>query len=155
MEVPFKLIQKYYNLISNSQSKLITSLGQKKYRERTGLFVAEGPKVIDELLAEGLRMKWFFTTDASQISSSSHFLITEAVLKKISFLKSANTSIAVFELPDPTPYTDTGLVVALDALRDPANLGTIIRLCDWFGVGQLICSQDTADCHYPKMVHAS
>ncbi len=142
-------------MISNSQSRLITSLGQKKYRQRAGLFVAEGPKVIQELLGEGLRMKWLFTSQPSQVSSGSHFLISEAELKKISFLKTANSSLAVFEIPDTVSYTDSGLVVVLDALRDPGNLGTIIRLCDWFGVRQLICSEDTADCYNPKVVQAS
>ena len=155
MEVPFILIQKYYILVSNNQSKLITSLSQKKYRDKTGFFVAEGPKVIWELIEEGLKLKWLFTTEAPHVSLENHFLVSEAELKKISFLKTANTSIAVFEIPDKRPYLDSGLIVALDAVRDPGNLGTIIRLCDWFGVQQLICSEDTADCYNPKVVQAS
>lgn len=155
MEVPLIVIQKYYILLSNSQTKLITSLGQKKYRNKAGLFVAEGPKVISELLDAGLKLKWIFTTDASQVSFDNHFLVTEAELKKISFLKTANTATAVFEIPNKKSYLDSGLVVALDAVRDPGNLGTIIRLCDWFGVTQLICSEDTVDCYNPKVVQAS
>lgn len=142
-------------MVSNSQTKLITSLGQKKHRDKTGLFIAEGPKVIWELLEEGLNLKWLFTTETSQISLDNHFLVTDAELKKISFLKTANSSTAVFEIPDNIPYKDSGLIVALDAIRDPGNLGTIIRLCDWFGVQQLICSEDTVDCYNPKVVQAS
>lgn len=148
-------IQKYYILVSKSQTKLITSLQQKKYREQTGFFVAEGPKVIAELLDEGLMLHSFFSTDDLEITAENHFRVTEAELKKISFLKTANTSVAVFEIPKPKPLQDSGLIVALDAVRDPGNLGTIIRLCDWFGVQQLLCSEDTTDCFNPKVVQAT
>ncbi|MDC8000800.1 RNA methyltransferase [Aequorivita todarodis] len=142
-------------MVSKSQTKLITSLQRKKYREQTGFFVAEGPKVIAELLAEGLTLHSLFSTNASEITAENHFQATEAELKKISFLKTANTSVAVFEMPKPKPLQDSGLIVALDAVRDPGNLGTIVRLCDWFGVQQLICSEDTADCFNPKVVQAT
>ncbi|MCZ4318094.1 RNA methyltransferase [Aequorivita viscosa] len=142
-------------MVSKSQTKLITSLQQKKYRIQNGLFVAEGPKVITELLNEGLKLQAFFSTNSAEISAENHFQITETELKKISFLKTANTSLAVFEIPKVKPLQDTGLIVALDAIRDPGNLGTIIRLCDWFGVRQLLCSEDTVDCFNPKVVQAT
>ena len=148
-------IQKYYILVSKSQTKLITSLQQKKYREQTGLFVAEGPKVIAELLNEGFVLQSLFSTDAPENVVKNHFQVTDAELKKISFLKTANTSVALFEIPKPKPLQDSGLIIALDAVRDPGNLGTIIRLCDWFGVQQLLCSEDTADCFNPKVVQAT
>ncbi len=148
-------IQKYYILVSKSQTKLITSLQQKKYRTQHGLFVAEGPKVIAELLNEGLKLHSFFSTNSEEISGPDHYLVTENELKKISFLKTANSSLAVFEIPKTSPYKDAGLIVALDAIRDPGNLGTIIRLCDWFGVKQILCSEDTADCFNPKVVQAT
>lgn len=151
----FIQIQKYYILVSKSQTKLITSLQQKKYREITGLFVAEGPKVIAELLAEGLKLHSIYSTDPSQIKIENHFQVSESELKKISFLKTPNTSVAIFEIPTPKPIQFSGLMVALDAVRDPGNLGTIIRLCDWFGVSQLICSEDTTDCFSPKVVQAT
>lgn len=151
----FIQIQKYYILVSKSQTKLITSLQQKKYREQTGLFVAEGPKVIAELLNENLKLNSLFTTDVLKITPENHFQVTENELKKMSFLTTANTSLAVFEIPKAKPLQDSGLIVALDAVRDPGNLGTIIRLCDWFGVKQLICSEDTVDCYNPKVVQAT
>src|SRR5690606_27672917 len=153
--VAFKQIQKYYILVSISQTKLITSLKQKKYRDRVGLFVAEGPKLISELRNEGLKRKWLFITEVSHISLDNHCLVTEAELKKISFLKTPNSSIAVFEIPNKNPLRDEGLIVALESVRDPGNMGTIIRLCDWFGVHQLFCSEDTVDCYNPKVVQAS
>ncbi|SRX74896.1 RNA methyltransferase [Aequorivita antarctica] len=142
-------------MVSKSQTKLITSLQQKKYREQTGFFVAEGPKVIAELLNEGLTLQSLFSTDVSQITNENHFRVTENELKKISFLKTANTAVAIFEIPKRKPVQNSGLIVALDAVRDPGNLGTIIRLCDWFGVQQLLCSEDTADCFNPKVVQAT
>jgi len=151
----FIQIQKYYILVCKSQTKLITSLRLKKYRDQTGLFIAEGPKVIAELLAEGLTLQSLFSTNSFEITAENHFQVTEAELKKISFLKTANTSVAVFEIPEPRLLQDKGLIVALDAVRDPGNLGTIIRLCDWFGVQQLICSEDTTDCFNPKVVQAT
>lgn len=151
----FNQFQKYYILVSKSQTKLITSLQQKKYREKTGFFVAEGPKIIIELLNEGLTLQSLFTTDVSEITAHNHYQVTETELKKISFLKAANTSVAIFEIPKSKPVKDSGLIVALDAVRDPGNLGTIIRLCDWFGVQQLICSEDTTDCFNPKVVQAT
>lgn len=151
----FIRIQKYYILVSKSQTKLITSLQQKKYRTQNGLFVAEGPKVIAELLKEGLKLHSFFSTNIAEVTAENHFKATEAELKKISFLKTANTSLAVFEIPKVKPLQDVGLMVALDAVRDPGNLGTIIRLCDWFGVQQLLCSEDTVDCFNPKVVQAT
>lgn len=155
MGVPFKQIQKYYILVSNNQTKLISSLSQKKMRDKLGLFVAEGPKVIRELRDEGLQLKWLFSTDPADVVSENHFLVTDSELKKISFLKTANSSLAVFETTKSLPLNKSGLTIALDAVRDPGNLGTIIRLCDWFGVEQLICSKDTADCYNPKVVQAS
>lgn len=142
-------------MISNSQTKLISSLAHKKHRDSAGLFVAEGPKVISELLEEGLNLKWLFTTQNHIGKEENHFLVSEAALKKISFLKTPNSSLAVFEMPSQKKMEDSGLIVALDAVRDPGNLGTIIRLCDWFGVQQLLCSEDTVDCYNPKVVQAT
>ena len=147
--------QKYYILVSKSQTKLITSLQQKKYRSQNGLFVAEGPKVIDELLNENMELHSLFSTNTSEITAENHFYVTETELKKISFLKTANSSLALFKIPQPKTLQTKGLIVALDAVRDPGNLGTIIRLCDWFGVQQLVCSEDTTDCFNPKVVQAT
>jgi RNA methyltransferase, TrmH family len=142
-------------LISKSEIKSITQLQQKKYRDSRNLFVAEGPKVIKELLKEGLKLQRFFSTEAAEISETHHTHINHQELKKISNLKNANTALAVFEKPTSQKFENRGLIVALDAVRDPGNLGTIIRLCDWFGVTQLLCSQDTADCFNPKVIQAT
>jgi len=142
-------------LVSKSQIKLITSLQQKKYRNKLGLFIAEGPKVINELLTAGLRLHSLFSTQEHLFNVENVQWISEIDLSKISFLKNANNSIAVFKVPTPKNLVDNTLTVALDAVRDPGNLGTIIRLCDWFGIQQLVCSLDTVDCYNPKVIQAT
>jgi TrmH family RNA methyltransferase len=141
-------------LLSKSQIKLITGLGKKKYRDQSGLFVAEGPKVIGELLESGLQLHTLFATDSTLFSVSSQ-AVTEAELKKISFLKTANKALAVFHIPKPESGNPSGLTLALDSVRDPGNLGTIIRLCDWFNIKRLVCSTDSADCYNPKVIQAT
>ena len=142
-------------MVSKSQIKLITSLKQKKFRVKEGLFIAEGPKVISELRNEGLKMYALFSTDAEEDHTNQIYRISESELQKISTLKTANSSVAIFEIPRQFESTSDGLIVALDAIRDPGNLGTIIRLCDWFGVSQLLCSLDTVDCFNPKVVQST
>ena len=159
-------IQKYYILISKSQIKLITSLQQNKYRNKTGLFVAEGPKIIKDLLKAGLQLHSLFSSTSIDASgdirseelsgfSDNMILVSKIKLQKISALKTANTMLAVFHIPKKKEIPQNGLQLALDGVRDPGNLGTIIRLCDWFGVTHLICSQDTVDCYNSKVVQAT
>jgi len=140
-------------VISKNQIKNITRLQQKKYRQQEGLFIAEGVKVINEFLNSTFKLVDLFTTKTFNVKNET--LITEAELKKISALKTPNTALAVFEIPKLSLIESKGLIVALDALRDPGNLGTIIRLCDWFGVKQLLCSKETVDCFNPKVVQAT
>mgnify|MGYP003967736155 FL=1 len=127
---------------------------QKKYRNKEGLFIAEGAKVIGELLSQGLVPHSHYHTNPQAYDSGIQE-ISEVLLQKISCLKTANTSLATFKIPAPKPLLDNGLTLVVDAVRDPGNLGTIIRLCDWFGVTQLVCSQDTVDCYNPKVVQAT
>ena len=148
-------IQKYYNLISNRQLKLITSLGKKKYRTQEQLFIAEGPKVVADFLKSHLTLHSLFTVDETQVLNHNHYLVTERELQKISYLQHANTCMALFEIPKAITQKQEGLIVVLDGVRDPGNMGTIIRLCDWFGVTQLVCSIDSADCFNPKVVQAT
>lgn len=151
----FTQVQKYMILVSKSQIKLITSLHQKKYRDKLGLFVAEGPKVIKELLDAGIKLHSLFSTENFTGITQNFYIVTKREINKISYLKTANTSLAVFEIPSQRPISEKGIIVALDAVRDPGNLGTIIRICDWFGVTQLVCSLDTVDFYNPKVVQAS
>ncbi|MCG8182845.1 TrmH family RNA methyltransferase [Tenacibaculum piscium] len=150
--------------LSKNNLKLITSLRQKKYRQKEQLFVAEGVKVVQELIASSLEVAHIFTTD-------SHFeipeniactLISDTELKKISTLKNPNKVLGLFKIPEHKSFETTtipdatcNLIVALDAINDPGNLGTIIRLCDWFGISELICSKNTVDCYNQKVVQST
>lgn len=143
-------------MVSKRQIKIITSLHQKKYRKLTGLFVAEGKKVIDEFLNSDFELDSLFTTDENLfVANSKVMVISEVELKKISFLKTPNKALALFKIVEIVNVDTKGLLVALDDVRDPGNLGTIIRLCDWFGVKHLVCSEATVDCYNPKVIQAT
>ncbi|MBO3115805.1 RNA methyltransferase [Winogradskyella sp. DF17] len=143
-------------MLSKNQIKLIRSLSQKKYRQELGLFTVEGVKGINEFLNSNYVLFSLFSTEAifDAILKDYHEL-TEAELKKISALKTPNKALAVFRIPEATEPPSEGLIVALDDVRDPGNLGTIIRLCDWYGVDHIICSENTVDCYNSKVVQAS
>ena len=143
-------------MLSKSQIKLITSLRQKKFRLQHQLFFAEGVKTITELLKSNFKLRRLYTTTLDfEVSDVLVTLITEPELQKISVLKTPNTALALFEIPNEYADNFDNLVVALDNIRDPGNLGTIIRLCDWFGVADLICSTETVDCYNPKVIQAT
>ncbi|MEN8857791.1 MAG: RNA methyltransferase [Flavobacteriaceae bacterium] len=141
--------------LSKNHLKLITSLSQKKYRQKHNLFVAEGMKVVDEFLQSSFQLEILFSTEGSFSYLDSFVEVSEQELKKISALKTPNKVLAVFKIPDKETVMPYGVTLALDSINDPGNLGTIIRLCDWFGIEQLICSKDTVDCYNAKVVQAS
>ena len=144
-------------MVSKNQIKLITSLQQKKFRQLHKLFIAEGVKVIQELLDSNFVLEHLYVTESIFESLNNEFktIITESELKKISCLSTPNNCLALFAIPEMEKPTASGLIVALDAVRDPGNLGTIIRLCDWFGVEQLWCNEQTVDLYNPKVVQAT
>jgi TrmH family RNA methyltransferase len=144
-------------MVSKNQIKLITSLQQKKYRIANQLFFAEGVKVIQELLQSNFELDHLYTTqdDFQEVIRSKKTLILENDLKKISALSSPNSCLAIFKIPVENDIIESGLIIALDSIRDPGNLGTILRLCDWFGVQQLLCSKETVDIYNPKVVQAT
>ena len=144
-------------MVSKNQIKLITSLQQKKYRKQEQLFFAEGVKVVQELLNSNFELQDLFTTkqDFLTVPKNKVHAISEAELKKISALTTPNTCLAVFKIPKAKQMVEKGLIVALDDVRDPGNLGTIIRLCDWFGIETLFCSEESVDIYNPKVVQAT
>ncbi len=150
-------------MISKSQVKYIQSLGQKKYRDKDGLFIAEGPKLIKELLQnKNVGFKWLFALN-EWIEENEKLLggievsaINESELERISQLKTPNEVIAVIKKFDTKePETKEKISLVLDTIQDPGNLGTIIRIADWFGVTQIICSHDCADVYNPKVIQAT
>lgn len=144
-------------MVSKNQIKRITGLHQKKFRSEQELFIAEGFKVVQELFQSHYEIQEFYSTDATlQLNNEVRpEIISEADLKKISCLKTPNTCLAVFKITHSKPIKYEGLTLVLDDIRDPGNLGTIIRLCDWFGIEQLICSEETVDVYNPKVIQAT
>jgi TrmH family RNA methyltransferase len=144
-------------MVSKNQIKFISGLQQKKQRLIHKMFVAEGVKVVQELLDADFELHQLYTTedDFKSVNDSKKLIVSAEDLKKISALTTASSCLAVFKIPEQKELYQSGLIVALDAIRDPGNLGTIIRLCDWFGIQQLICSKETVDVYNPKVVQAT
>jgi TrmH family RNA methyltransferase len=150
-------------MISKSQLKYIQSLGQKKYRDEEGVFIAEGPKLVKELLQNrNAELKYVYALNEWKQSNKEDLLkidiaeITETELGKISVLKTPNQVFAVFKkFETKEPVTKGKISLALDGIRDPGNMGTIIRIADWFAISQIICSRDCADIYNPKVVQAT
>ena len=144
-------------MVSKNQIKLITGLVQKKNRNEQQLFIAEGKKVVQELFHSDFELVQLYSVSDlnSEIPVEKITLISDNELKRISALTTPNECLALFKIPKTKKIEDKGLIVALDDIRDPGNLGTIIRLCDWFGIKQLICSETTVDVFNPKVVQAT
>lgn len=144
-------------MISKNQIKLITSLQQKKYRQAHRLFIAEGVKVIQELLLSNFVLEHLFITEDlfQSVDESKKTFLKNDELKKISNLSTANNCLALFQIPAEQPIQNSPITLALDDIRDPGNMGTIIRLCDWFGIRQIVCSEETVDVYNPKVIQAT
>ncbi|PXX29030.1 RNA methyltransferase [Arenibacter sp. ARW7G5Y1] len=144
-------------MVVKSQIKFIRNLQQKKYRAQNKLFVVEGVKTVRELLNSSLKVYKIYVTDNTLLEGDGNIIevISEGELKKMSGLSTPNKVLGVFHIPVPGPLDFSDWVIALDDVRDPGNLGTIIRLCDWFGVKSLICSSNSVDCYNPKVLQAT
>ncbi|NPA37093.1 MAG: RNA methyltransferase [Chlorobi bacterium] len=150
-------------MISKNKKKFLTSLQLKKYRILHNAFLAEGHKINHDLLNAGAVCKELYATTEwlkrnSDILPENFSDATDKELKSISNLKSAPEVIGVYEIKTVKPdvrKTGTSLILALDGIQDPGNLGTIIRTADWFGIKNIICSEDTADVYNPKVIQAT
>ena len=144
-------------MLSKNQVKLIQKLHQKKYRNELNLFIVEGKKSINEFLQAGYTPQLLIATEAFTTSVPQHLItpVSKDELRKVSTLQNPDEGLAVFEQPKHKGILQEGVIVALDNVQDPGNLGTIIRLCDWFGVETLLCNTQTVDCYNPKVVQAS
>jgi TrmH family RNA methyltransferase len=144
-------------MLVKSQVKYIQSLGQKKFRDEEGAFIVEGPKMVKELLkAPNLQLLHLFGTASFQESGIPFTEIKEGELEKISSLSTPNQVLAVFKKPVfPAPDHGHGITLVLDGVQDPGNLGTIVRIADWFGISQLLCTRDSADVFSPKATQST
>lgn len=143
-------------MVTKSSLKQIKSLSRKKYRDEYKLFVVEGYKSIQELAQTRLELQQVLITFGNHhLDHLDHDVISEKEMASISSLKTPPGYLAVFKAPEVIELPQQGLVVALDEIKDPGNLGTIIRMCDWFGVEHIVCSDQTVDYLNPKCVQAS
>ncbi len=159
-------------MISKNQIKFIRQLELKKFRHREGLFVAEGTKVVGDLLKAGYIPHSLYATSEwiASHSVANATEVTDDELTRLSFQQHPQQVLALFPIPSTTvpepvegpepaegsvPELAEGLFLALDGIQDPGNLGTIIRIADWFGISHIICSEDTVDAWNPKVVQAT
>jgi len=152
-------------MLMKAKIKYIQSLSQKKLREEEGVFIAEGPKIVEEILqASNVEAKQLFAT-SKWIGQNVHgdwkhkqilIQVDDDDLKRISFLQTPNQVLGIFRQPVFIPVEGTNKIsLMLDTIQDPGNLGSIIRCADWFGVHQIICSPDCVDVFNPKVVQST
>ena len=142
--------------MTKAEIQFVRSLADKRVRDAERLFVAEGDKLIGEILQSSLHVRNIYALEGHFEGRAER--VTAKEMERISQLKTASTSLAVVEQPrhkTPAKAPADRLTLALDGVQNPGNLGTIIRLADWFGVEDIYCSEDTADCFNPKVVQAT
>ena len=143
--------------MTKADLQLVRALADKRGRTEHGLFIAEGEKLIGELRASHLRVRRIFALEGV-FEGPEVEIVPPRDMERLSLLKTPGNSLAVVEMPrhrlDPASL-GRGLTLALDEVQNPGNLGTIIRLADWFGIGDVICSEHSADCFNPKVVQAT
>ena len=151
-------------MLGRSKIKYIQSLGQKKFRELEGTFIAEGPKVVEDLMESGTAIikqlyavKEWIKENKKLLVNTTVVEITDAELERISQLATPNKVVAIVQQfeEDSAPVSKDKITLALDGIQDPGNMGTLIRIADWFGIKQIICSKESADIYNPKVVQAT
>lgn len=143
--------------MTKAEIQLVRSLADKRARTEHGLFVAEGAKLIGELRASELRIRKIFALEGV-FEGPGIETVTPRDMERLTLLKTPNNSLALVEIPHRTLRPDDlagRLTLALDNVQNPGNMGTIIRLADWFGIRDILCSEETADCFNPKVVQAT
>jgi RNA methyltransferase, TrmH family len=164
-------------MVSKNWLKIVKSLQNKKFRKEHQLFFAEGAKIVLEFLASSFQCKILFVTNdfLSENQNKNHTFIkktqqfsknsfpieiaTEAELLQMGTMQSNNACLGVFEIPEVLPLSDfvaqDEWTLALDNIQDPGNLGTILRICDWYGIKKVVCNAQTVDCYNPKTINAT
>lgn len=147
----------FVDMLTAHTIKIIQSLDKKKYRQKYNLFLVEGNKIIKELPNSDYEIENLYSVEPENITFKTQEIekILPTDLKKISFLQHPKDSVAVCKIPDGKILNDVAIQLVLDGIQDPGNLGTIIRLADWFGIQQIICSNDTVDVYNPKVIQAT
>lgn len=146
--------------LSKSKQKYIQSLHNKKYRKELGRFLVEGQKSITELMHSNFEIEELVLTEAAAKSLNSGIKCTienVSLIDKLSFFSSNNFGIAIVKIPTtkPLPELENQWLLALDGIKDPGNMGTLIRLADWYGISDIICSEDTVELYNPKVISST
>jgi len=144
-------------MLSKGQIKLIKSLHNKKFRKGTRMFIAEGKKLVEEIADSPIKVLHIWAT-GRYTGPLQHNQITEDELAQVSALTTPQGIIALCEIPEsagPLPNLDNEWAIALDDIRDPGNLGTVIRIADWFGISHIFCSEESVEVYNPKTVQAT
>lgn len=145
-------------MLSKAKIKLINQLSQKKYRQQTGLFIAEGHKTVEDMMGYFITEYLYYTSDYSGNKNANESCeVTYDELKKISRLETPQNVLAVFKMPvyEGVAINPEELTLALDGIQDAGNMGTIIRIADWFGINNIFASKNTVDIYNPKVVQAT
>ena len=143
-------------MLTKNDIKLIKSLKYRKHRVENNLFVIEGLKIISEFINSDWEVKKIFLTNDTDLKTNLNLnYISNSDLKRISFLKSPNKVLALVKIPKLIKNIKGKLIIALDGVQDPGNLGSIIRLADWFGVSNILCSKNCVDVYNPKVVQST
>lgn len=146
-------------MISKNRIRFIHALSKKKQRVENNRFIIEGEKMVNEAMQWiPSQIETIYATSDFEISTTQPAIILEEIstkeLKEISTLTSPNKALAVCKIPDTKPI-DSSLIICLDGIQDPGNMGTILRLADWFGIKDVVCSKNTVDCYNPKVLQAT
>ena len=143
-------------MLTKQQIKDINRLKQKKYRNQAGLFIVEGIKSIKEFLKSDYKLyKLYSTVDLFSTKNKNFEIVTDKELAKITNYKNPQVALGIFHISDQPLSKPEGFSLVLSDISDPGNLGTLIRLCDWYGIKKIYCSEETVDCYNPKVVQAS
>ncbi len=143
--------------MTKAEIQFVRSLADKRARDTHGMFIAEGSKLVEEIQHSSWRIESVYTT-RKELTGGNVTHIERKEMERISQLKTANDTLAVVHIPHYSlsmEELDNGLTLALDGVQNPGNMGTIIRLADWFGVKNIVCSAECADCYSPKVIQAT
>ena len=144
-------------MITKNDIKLIKSLSSKKNRDKHQLFIVEGKKSVAELFQSDYEVYNVFATSEwiNENSFVNAVKVTALELNRISNQRNPNEVLAIAKIRTPLKKYNNGVIVVLDDISDPGNMGTIIRMCDWFGVDSIVCSMNTVNCYNPKVVQSA
>ena len=140
-------------MITNSELKYIKKLGSKKYRNLHSHFVVEGDKVFNDFFDSNITM--FKSYSTKKIKRQNAIIVSNNCMKRMTFMKNPSNVLGIFSIPKKKKVPVNEKALVLDDVSDPGNLGSLIRLCDWFGFENIVCSKKTVDCYNPKVVQSS